>query len=156
MPTRRCKVCLTAKPRSEFALDRGRPRAFCKPCGVAKTQQWVRENKERRAQYERDYYETTSGRKVRRSATNRYRQTPQGKQQRITDAKRYANKYPEKVKARKTLNHAIAAEKVFKKPCERCGKKRVHGHHDDYAKPLQVRWLCSRCHTLQHHLSSLT
>lgn len=35
--------------------------------------------------------------------------------------------------------------------CDCCGERaRVQGHHADYERPLDVRWLCSRCHKNIH------
>lgn len=46
---------------------------------------------------------------------------------------------------------------TLKRPgrCGRCrreatGRVRIHGHHDDYAQPFAVRWLCGRCHAMSH------
>lgn len=52
--------------------------------------------------------------------------------------------------ARELVNKAIQAGDLAKQPCEVCGAIKVDGHHDDYAKPLEVRWLC-RAHHQEHH-----
>jgi hypothetical protein len=35
-------------------------------------------------------------------------------------------------------------------PCEECGAEVSVGHHDDYRKPLEVRWLCDSHHRRWH------
>lgn len=38
--------------------------------------------------------------------------------------------------------------------CEECGfpirKEQLQGHHEDYSRPLEVRWLCLHCHHKHH------
>jgi ribosomal protein S27AE len=63
-------------------------------------------------------------------------------------ADRAAN--PEKWKARNAVNNAIRLGKLERQPCEVCGAPKVQAHHEDYAKPLDVRWLC-RTHHWQEH-----
>ena len=41
---------------------------------------------------------------------------------------------------------AIKAGKLVRQPCRSCGALPTQAHHNDYARPLDVRWLCSRCH----------
>jgi transposase-like protein len=55
-----------------------------------------------------------------------------------------------KVRARGLANVAVSRGKLVPQPCQKCGKEEADKHHDDYAKPLEVRWLCRRCHK-QHH-----
>jgi integrase len=55
-----------------------------------------------------------------------------------------------KINARKSVARAITSGQLVPQPCEDCGATDVHGHHDDYTKPLDVRWLCSTCHAKLH------
>lgn len=57
-----------------------------------------------------------------------------------------------KANASNKINNAIRAGKMTRDPCEVCGNPKSEGHHDDYSKPLEVRWLCKKHHT-EHHLN---
>ncbi len=60
----------------------------------------------------------------------------------------HRERFPHRVAARQALKNAILLGKVRHcSRCEACGKKAfTEGHHDDYAKPLYVTWLCRACH----------
>ena len=64
-----------------------------------------------------------------------------------------------KIWRKKDFNRGVAHSKVYralqnktlkKGKCEKCGAKKVVAHHDDYTKPLVVRWLCQPCHITLH------
>jgi hypothetical protein len=61
-----------------------------------------------------------------------------------------------KIKAHSLLHTEVRAGRIVKQPCEVCGKRRVEAHHDDYTKPLDVRWLCKKHHMELHRFSSST
>jgi hypothetical protein len=56
-----------------------------------------------------------------------------------------------KFRAQKAVADAVRTGRL-KKPehCEVCGEKipkgKLQGHHEDYSKPLEVRWVCTKCH----------
>lgn len=52
--------------------------------------------------------------------------------------------------AHKKVLRAIASGKLAKMPCEICGDMETQAHHDDYNKPLEVRWLCEKHHKEWH------
>ena len=66
---------------------------------------------------------------------------------------RWKRSVPDEVhKAHDAVEVAIANGSLIRQPCEVCGADRVDAHHDDYSKPLDVRWLC-RGHHLKLHRS---
>ncbi len=65
--------------------------------------------------------------------------------------KRWIERNPEKRKAHDAVAYAVRSGKLVRQPCEVCGATgRIHAHHDDYTKPLEVRWLCRNHHAEKH------
>ena len=69
--------------------------------------------------------------------------------------KRYASnpEHVAKMRARRAVRDALRKGLIERGPCEHEGPEcegRIEGHHDDYAKPLSVRWLCRRHHHEAH------
>jgi hypothetical protein len=58
-------------------------------------------------------------------------------EKRKSNARAYANVYQRR-------------GKLVPKPCEDCGSEKVEKHHADYSKPIDVTWLCRRCHYKRH------
>jgi len=77
---------------------------------------------------------TIEKRKARPNATNRCRS--------------WRANNPEKYRAQNKLNNAIRDHKISRPIiCDICGGGGViHAHHTDYSRPLDVIWLCARCH----------
>jgi hypothetical protein len=143
-----CKACTRTLPIDEFYRNsKGAARQpKCKEC----TRVAVRKNREAKL----DYYRARDrerGKLPHRKALSsrvgkRWRESVHGREARLKSKARY----PGKFKARYALSNAVRDGRVERKPCEVCGAKRVHAHHDDYGKPLDVRWLCTRCHGAAH------
>jgi hypothetical protein len=65
--------------------------------------------------------------------------------------RRWLAKNPEKAIAHRAMNAAIKRGVLTRSACVDCGAtERVHGHHQDYSKPLDVIWLCQPCHMRRH------
>lgn len=67
----------------------------------------------------------------------------------------WAEQSPErllKLKARNKVAMAMRIKTLTRKSCEICGARNVQAHHDDYSKPLEVRWLCHKHHVEVHHV----
>ena len=128
-----CKDCGESKPLSEFykhkAMSDGHVNK-CKEC----TKKAVIENRNSKIDYYREYD----------------RSRPRRGSAEVT--RKYRSENPVKYYAHCLVNNLVRVGKMVKSSkCECCGDStRVEGHHDDYAKPLEVRWLCAVCHKKWH------
>ncbi len=120
-----CSQCGECRPLSEYYSRSNK----CKPCYRANVKKNRESNKEYYRQYDRE----------------------RGNRQEPGYLKDYRDRFPNKYKAHNLVNNSIRDGKLHAEPCEICGSnERVHAHHDDYLKPLNVRWLCAVHHHQWH------
>jgi hypothetical protein len=82
-----------------------------------------------------------------RSAYEQQRQQrPDRKQQKLVYQRRYREQNPIKNAARNAVRNATRDGRLVRGVCEVCGNVATQAHHDDYSKPLEVRWLYFRHH----------
>lgn len=119
---------------------------LCKKCYAAR----VRENRLKNADHYREFDRRRAMLPERVAIRIRYANTPAGKAavQRAKDA--WIERNGLKRAAHILVGNAIRDGKLMKQPCEKCGSKKAQAHHDDYTKPLDVRWLCTKHHREVH------
>ena len=64
----------------------------------------------------------------------------------------YVRENLERWRANCAVSRALKSGSLYRPDsCERCGATaRLHGHHVDYSRPLEVMWLCPQCHRREH------
>lgn len=127
-----CPKCGADKELSEFYRDRSRKdglRCWCKLCASVSHKEWALENKDKTTELYKKWSNTKEGKEhIRRSD------------------KKYNDANKDKNKARNDAGYAVRCGKLTPQPCETCGKLKVQKHHEDYSRPLDVEWLCRKCH----------
>lgn len=137
---KRCPTCQTEKPLAEFYADKRTAdglKSQCKRChgaGNVRTR-----DRERHRETNRQYM-----RRARRLDTEKFQQ-----RERVAGRERG---WDERREARYQLHLALRRGEIARPgECERCKTPGpVEGHHPDYAKPLEVEWLCTLCHGKEH------
>ena len=131
MARKTCFKCGEVKPLSAFYKHPQMKDGHVNKCTECNKND-VRKNREAKVEHYREY--------------DRSRGNRQSREYRDKDKALWPRAYM----ARGAVARAIRAKKLFRLPCERCGNLNTHGHHDDYAKPLNVRWLCAAHHSQWH------
>ena len=133
-----CKVCGESKPVSQFSLSRDKHLCrACKSCraAAAKADRAATPEKYRQAQAR---FIAKHGQRKRSPESIRKRRLA------------FKAKHPDRFKAHRAVYTAKKSGRLIPATkCEHCGASvSLQGHHADYSKPLEVEWLCRKCHTL--------
>lgn len=140
-----CNHCETEKPGEDFYPSIA---THCKACWCAR----VRANRSAKLDQYRAYDRERSKRPDRVAGRERYASSEVGQARHRRAGKEWQERNAEKRAAHIALGNAVRGGKVIKPAvCEVCKlPSDLHGHHEDYTKPLDVIWCCTSCHALIH------
>ena len=81
-----------------------------------------------------------------------YANSKRGLEARKKANKIYWDSYPRKAKAHNAVSNALRDGELERPDiCESCNVEGfVEAHHKNYNKPLEVIWMCVKCHRKQH------
>lgn len=146
-----CFKCGETKPLSAFYKHPKMPDGHVNKCKECNKKD-VRENRAAKIEYYREYDRKRAATESGILARRIYQETESGKEAVKRAKKRYKDSNIIKRSAAVLVGNAVRDGKLLKpNECSQCGSEgMIHGHHDDYAFPLVVRWLCSRCHRKWH------
>jgi hypothetical protein len=142
-----CKKCKEEKFSEFYNVDK-----TCKDC----RKKMVIENRKSKEEYYKKYDNDRANLPHRVKARHEYAKTDKGKEAGNRAKVNYTKRNPIKRMASTIVGNAVRDGKISKpEACEDCSSKpnRLHGHHDDYAYPLVVRWLCPGCHNKWHKIN---
>lgn len=143
-----CTKCNQKKSLEDFyrnQISKDGRRGQCKAC------RRIYQRLDKYKSTSRRYRQTDKGKASHRKANYRYSKSDKGRKTNLKSVEEYKKKNPLKVCAKNKALHAIKIGKLTRGPCEVCGSiVNVAGHHDDYDKPLDVRWLCHKHHDNLH------
>jgi hypothetical protein len=166
---RKCIKCETEKEDIEFWKNKYKPDGIhniCKKC--ANDEREKRRDPEKEKIYRRKTYLKHRESRIQRQLKYERNLSIEKKLERDekrriayrnnSDAKRNKRNYqkniydPIKLKANKILNEAIRLKQIIRpKTCSICNEiTKLDGHHADYSKPLEVIWVCRKCHRTIH------
>lgn len=129
-----CFKCGAEKPLSDFYKHSSMPDGHVNKCKECNKKD-VRVNRLKNLDYYREYDRS------------------RGNRQDLSYVKDYREKYPKKYKAHVLVNNYLRDGKLVKQNCEICQSEESVAHHDDYDKPLEVRWLCQGHHKQWHSIN---
>lgn len=130
MDTKSCKRCGIEKPNDDFYKSD----SSCKECRKLAVRQYRDKNSEKVKAYDRARGKLPHRKELTVINTRKRRKDPDGY-----------------MAAHNAVARALRSGRIERQPCCMCGTtEKIHAHHDDYMKPLEVMWLCVVHHKSRH------
>lgn len=141
-----CSVCEQEK----LEIDFYKGNAKCKACYLDIVRAYRLSNIEKIREYDR--YRGKDPKRI--AAALVYSKTQAGKASHNKASVKWSKTGVLKRAAHSIVQIAIEGGRLHRPDhCSECLAVCIpHGHHDDYAYPMTVRWLCSKCHRAYHKL----
>jgi len=153
MGVKKCFKCFQEKPISQFYKHKQTADGHlnkCKDCTKADSIKSRADNLAYYQEYDRARANLPHRVEKRKQIAVKWKNDPKLKKLLNERGAVWRQKNAIKRAAHLLVQYAVRKGDLLKLPCELCGKKKVEAHHDDYTKPLDVRWLCKQHHA-EHH-----
>jgi hypothetical protein len=146
-----CRECKTEKPLSDFYKHPRMADGHLNKCAEC-VKSRVTKHREANLEKIQAYDKMRSKKPHRLQAIKDYAKTEAGKLTKKKAMIAYRTRYPMKRAAHVIIGNAVRSGKLIpESSCSVCNStEKIEGHHDDYTKPLDVRWLCEKCHKQWH------
>jgi hypothetical protein len=146
-----CLACNTKKPLDEYYLHKQMLDGYlnkCKECVKSRVHTYRINNLAAVTAYDKKRDSLPHRIKIKQ----KYLKTDSGKKAKAKASLNYKKRYPMKYAAHIITANAIRSGKLLPvKNCSECNStNKIEGHHDDYTKPLNIKWLCELCHKEWH------
>lgn len=148
-----CSFCGDLKEYSQFharKTSKDGKTSQCKECCKVFRKKHYEKNKEKELERSRKWKLENPEKNL--STQKKWRKKNKEKYRLIV--KRHAESYKKrnnhKIKARRKVAYAMSVGKIKKENCKICKAENSEAHHNDYDKPLNVIWLCQKCHKKEH------
>jgi hypothetical protein len=144
-----CKTCGETRQLSEFPRHRNMADGHlskCKQC----VNSYVRIRRQQNPDASREYMAKYRAREHAKQARRAYQSRPEVLKAECLLKAAWAARNRVKRLAHQSVTRAVRAGRLIRLACEVCGNIKAQAHHDDYGKPLEVRWLCTAHHAEWH------
>lgn len=152
-----CRMCNEEKPLFEFYKNSQMKDGHinnCKACHNKRSIGWTKANKERVNANNRERAKREDVKEKRKKI---YTSDVNREKQRLA-VQRYRLRKPFVDIAHRAIRFALEKKEISRpsncSACDATGK--IEAHHDDYSKPMQIRWLCKGCHETWHRFNKPT